>query len=92
MPEVITVKLGNAEEFDKAVREGLPEGCDLQFISKDAATKGGRAGIVITFSVEVNGRIHRAQAVTTLPCLRAAVAVLNGRYDDDSKLREHLKV
>lgn len=93
--EHITITLGNDAEYDRAVHgddkvPSLLEGGDLAFITKDRALTSGRAGIVITFTVEVDGKLRRAQAVTTVRNMHMLAAALEGRYDD-GMLREHLR-
>lgn len=89
--EVITVQLNKPEEFER-LRIGtdgakvLPEGCDLQFVTKDGATDEGAAAVIIAFSVQLpDGRIARAQAVTTVKLLLQTARILRARYGDDGK-------
>lgn len=82
--EYITCNL-SAELFDKAVHGGLddnpvlPEGRDLAIYVKPKATEGGKAGVVITFTVQLpDGTLARAQAVTTATILEDVSAVIRG--------------
>lgn len=79
--ESITVLLDDAAEFDRAVRDGLPEGRDLAIITKDNATVGGRPAACLTFTVQLrDGRRDTAQAVVPVRALLLALHGLMGRY------------
>lgn len=89
--EHVNIKLNNPAEFDQAVHGGLPEGGDITLITKDRATEGGAAAVVLAWTVQLpGGGVALAQAVTTVKCLKMALAALQGRYDDDGRLRPHL--
>lgn len=67
----------NAEEFDRIVHSGLKEGGDIKFVIKPKATVGGKAAVVVSFTVELpNGQRHTAQAVTTLQSMCMATTIL----------------
>jgi len=79
--EHITLKMGNDAEFDRIVREGLPEGQDLTIVTKDIGTAAGKPVVVLTFTVQQkDGTEARAQVVTTYNALEMAAAALRGRY------------
>jgi len=84
MPESVKITFGadGAQRFDELVHhpKALPEGGDLELAVKEDATTGGAPGIVVSFTVNVHGRIGRAQAVTTLRAFMAAADVLRARY------------
>lgn len=87
LPTMI-VKLARDDAFNQAIHEGLPEGGDVELITKDAGTQNGRAVACITFTVEVNGEHKRAQTVTSVRNLLTALTLLQGRYDEDGKPRK----
>lgn len=76
------------ERFD-AIIQGtaplptLPEGGDLTLITKHDGAISGRAIAMLTFTVEVDGKMRQAQAVTSIKLLKWMLQVLDGRYDDD---------
>jgi hypothetical protein len=93
--EHISIKLGNDAEFDRAVHgddklRSLAQVSDLEFITKDDALTSGRAGIVVAFTVDIDGKQYRAQATTTVRNINMLAAALDGRYED-GMLREHLR-
>lgn len=93
--EHVSIKLGQADEYDRAVHgdDKLPallQASTVEFITKDVALTSGRAGIVITFEVDLGGKRYRAQATTTVRNMQMLAAALEGRYED-GMLREHLR-
>lgn len=70
--------------FDAAVHgDGrvpvLPQVPDLAFYVKPEATLGGKAGVVITFTVKLpDGSFARAQAVTTAALMEQVGAAIRG--------------
>lgn len=93
--EAVSIVLGQDDAYDRAVHgddklPALREGGDLQFITKDHALVSGRAGICIAFSVEVDGKLRRAQATTTVRNMQMLAAALSGRYDENGMVRPHL--
>lgn len=93
--EHVQILLGQDAEYDRAVHgddklPALKEAGDLQFITKDHALVSGRAGIVITFTVDVDGKPRRAQATTTVRNMQMLAAAITGRYDEDGRVRPHL--
>lgn len=81
--EKISVLMGQPEEFDKAVHEGLPEGGDIRIVVKEGAMVSGAHGIVITWTVQLpDGEIKTAQATTSLRTFAAAAQLLRARYPD----------
>lgn len=88
MPEVVNIRLNNAEAFAEAVHGGLPEGGDLSIITRDDVTVDThRAMACLTFSVEVNGELKRAQTVTSVRNLKVLLRILDARYDDEGRPR-----
>lgn len=85
--EMIKVEL-NDRAFDEAVH-GKPEGVqtvpecgDLAIYVKKRALTSGKAGAVISFTVQLpNGKKQPVQAVTTVTNLIAALATLKGWRD-----------
>lgn len=91
--EHLPVNLNDTELFDNTVRgldgvQTLRDAGDLQIITKDQGTEGGRAIACLTFSVEVDGKLVRAQTVTTVRLLATALSALRGRYDVDGKAKQ----
>jgi hypothetical protein len=85
--ENIKIRLNDVAEYDRRIKSSLPEGGDIAFITKDAATESGRAGVMISFTVELPGGGKAiAQAVTTVKLLRGVLAGIAGRYDDEGYL------
>lgn len=70
--ETIDVNI-SAERFDTVLEDGLSESGDLELAVKPDATKGGNPAVCITFTVATGVGFKRAQAVTTLRALKAAV-------------------
>jgi len=88
--EHIALILNNAAAFDAVVHgtDGVPtllEGGDVRIITKDDATEDGCAVAVITFTVEVDGKPMRAQAVVTVRLLTSTLRVLHARYGNNGK-------
>lgn len=92
----VPIRLGASdEEFDLYLfgRDGVPtlkDGGDLTIVTKDDGTVDTHRGIAcLFFTVELpGGGTARAQTVTTVRILKMALAALEGRYDDDGRLRE----
>lgn len=84
--EMIHVTLNDKAAFDQAVlaHESLVERGDLEIITVDQGTDDGLPAAVITFSVRLpnNEGGYRAQAVTTVRALNAALSCIRGRYGD----------
>ncbi len=90
--EHITLRIdtGNGAEFDELLRgkkgDGvrvLPDAGDLTIATKDGALHSGRAGAILSFTVEVGGVTFRAQTVTPVRLLLVALKVLQAAYTDD---------
>lgn len=86
----ITIALNQAQQFDEAVHgkdvRALPDGGDLQIITKDGATEQGRALACLTFTVQLpDGSLARAQTVTSVRNLVGAFHALLGRYGHEGK-------
>lgn len=81
--EKIKIRI-SAEDFDAMLRgteacPSLKDSGDIQIIVKPGATVGGRAGAMITFTVQMpDGTIARAQTVTTVRLLKTTLAALHG--------------
>lgn len=92
MSERMDLILNEPGQFDRAVHgddrvPALPSGSDLAIITKDGGMQSGRAVAVITFTVEVNGKLRRAQYTVSVRHLKALGAWLNGAYDDEGMRR-----
>jgi hypothetical protein len=73
----ISLDDGTGKRFDEAQKNALIECGDLQFISKHNATSDGGTAVCITFTVVLpDGTMAKAQAVTTLGLIEAAVKAL----------------
>jgi hypothetical protein len=83
--EHIVVKI-DPDAFDRSIRHpdqsGLPilaEGGDLAVYVKPGATTGGKAGAVLTFTVQLpDGSFARAQCVTTAALLETVGLAMKG--------------
>lgn len=76
--EVLRCQL-SADEFDKAVHEGLPECGDLAVYIKPNATVRGNPMVVVTFTVQLpDGTKARVQATTTLALYESTFACIRG--------------
>lgn len=94
--EHLTLTLGKADEYDRAVHgddaiRSLPQGSDIEIITKDDGTVGRNGIAVLCWTTEIDGKVARCQATTTVALLQVALAGLNGRYEEGGKLREHLR-
>jgi hypothetical protein len=94
--EHVTLKLGQPDEYDRAVHgddaiRSLPQGSAIELITKDNGTVGGNGIAVLCWTTEIDGKVVRCQATTTVGLLQVALAGLNGRYKEGGKLREHLR-
>ena len=79
--EHVILTLGNDEEFERAIVDGLPQHNDLEFITRDFGTQSGAPAAVITFGITLpDGSHHRAQAVTTISALSVALSAIEARY------------
>ena len=81
--EVIKHQLddGTGRAFDDALKDTLPDGGDLQIITKDAGTVNGNPVAILTFTVELpDGTFRKAQTVTTVALLMGTLAILRGKY------------
>lgn len=86
--EEVVLHLNRPDLFDAKIRGGdgvrtLADGGDLQIITKDGGMQSGRALAMLTFSVDVDGKLVRAQTVVPIRLLLGAAAGLYGRYDPD---------
>ena len=73
---------GTGKEFDKRLWEKdiLQDGGDLTLVTKNNATVAGKPAVMLTFSVEVDGKLRQAQTVTTVAALLTATAALKEKY------------
>lgn len=88
MTELCGVLINQPDEFDRAVhgddrQRALPSGDDLRIITKDSAMESGRAGAVLTFTVESAGKLCRAQYTVPVRLLKQALRLIDAGYDDD---------
>ncbi len=87
----ITVRISDPEAYDKAVHEGLSDGGDLSFITKDYATEEGRSALVVTFTVQLpDGSLSKAQSATTVRNFLMAAQIIQVKYTNDGYLREEV--
>lgn len=85
--EALDVLLDKPELFDRAVHgddkyPALPNGANLAIITKDNAMVSGAAAAVVTWTVEIEGKIRRVQYTISIRHLHALGAILRGAYDD----------
>ena len=83
--EHVTIKLddGTGKGFDAHVRGPgiLPADGQVTIFTKDNATEGGQAAVLITFGVEwVDGTRAQAQTVLTRGLFHMIEQALRGRY------------
>jgi len=84
----LTLHFDAPEMFD-AIIQGtaphatLPEGGDLTLITKHDGAISSRAIAMWTFTVEMDGKMRRAQAVTSIKLLKSALRMLDAKYNDD---------
>ena len=71
-------------DFDRLVHESAPDHGDAKIASKARATKGGKPGVVIAFTADVNGKPVPVQTVVTLDLLEGAVRILRGVHAGDN--------
>jgi len=81
--EKLEIKLNNIGRFDEVIQNSLPDGGDLEIITKDAGMQSGRGIVMFTFTVDVGGKACRAQTVTTMRNFRAIAMAIASTYDDD---------
>lgn len=94
MSELGTIKINQPDEFDRAVHgddrvPALPSGDVIEIITKDAAmaTHPKRGAAVITWLVEVDGNIRRAQYTVPIRLLKSMLRAIDAGYDDDGMPR-----
>lgn len=79
--EQIAIILDKPEKFDEKLRNSLPDGGDLEVITKENATVSGAPAVMLTFTVELpDGTFATAQTVTTVKLLQTVLAVLECKY------------
>lgn len=85
--EVLDLVLNSSELFDRAVRgddkhPSVPNGANLAIITKDGAMVSGAAAAVITWSIEIGGKVRRVQYTVSVRRLHTLAAVLGVAYDE----------
>jgi hypothetical protein len=79
--EGIQTKMNDAARFDAVLKESLADGGDLEIVTKDGATESGRAGVMLTFSVQLpDGSLARAQTVVTARLFLMAALIVATKY------------
>lgn len=82
--EHLQTKLNDVERFDEVIRNSLPDGGDMEIVTKDAGMESGRGIVMVTFTVRCpDGSLRRAQSVTTMRNFRAIAYAIFSTYDDD---------
>lgn len=82
--ECLRIKLNGVERFDEVIKDSLPDGGDLEIITKDSGMKSGRGIVMFTFTVRLpDGSLKRAQTVTSMRNFRAIAYAIWSTYDDD---------
>lgn len=89
---ILTFDDGTGEDFDRLLHgtDGvrvLADGGDIAICTKHGALTSGRAGAIITFTVDVDGALCRAQTVVPVRQLIFALKVIQGKYTDDGMPR-----
>lgn len=84
----LTLDDGSGADYDRLLHgtDGvrvLPEFGDLTLCTKHGALESGRTGVIITFTVQVDGKRYRAQAATPLRQLMWALDILKTAYTED---------
>lgn len=75
--ERIELLLDDAE-YDRLVHDAPPERGDLTVCVKARATHKGQPGVVLSFTVEINGKPIRVQATTTARLFLTAARGIRG--------------
>lgn len=81
--EKLEVKINDEPRYREVLSNSLQEYGDMEIITLDSALQSGNAGVMITFSVHVNGQKKRVQSVTTMKMFRAVANALVTTYTDD---------
>lgn len=86
--ESLSISIDKPEEFDAIVQNRsdvpvLAQASQIRIITKHGGTDTGKAIAMVTFEVEVDGKIVRAQAVTTMRLLRGTAQILLANYTVD---------
>lgn len=68
----------DAAEYDRITHGGPPEAGDLVIAVKPKCTVGGKAGVVIGFTIELDGKKIPVQATTTAALLATVGRMLQG--------------
>jgi len=81
--EKLELKLNKPDEWDDAIKTSLPDFGDIEIITKHGVTKGGQAGVMLTFTVQLpNGERRRVQTVTTMSLFRTVTSAFQSTYTD----------
>lgn len=90
--EHLTIRIddGTGSEFDRLLQEsrdnGLQDSGDLIVATKNICTESGRAGVLLTFTVEnppKSGKLQRVQTVVTMRLFRAVCQAILANYTED---------
>lgn len=81
--EQLKTKLNDIKRFDEVIKNSLPDLGDLEIITKDAGMVSGRGIVMLTFTVDIDGELKRAQTVTSMRNFRAIANAIVSTYDDD---------
>ena len=73
---------GTGKEFHKLLEgpEVLRDDGDLCLVTRNRGTIEGAPAVMLTFSVEVDGKLKRAQTVTTVTAFLTAAEAIRGKY------------
>lgn len=81
--ETLNILIDQPDDFDKVLKDSLPECGDLVVITKHDAMQSGAAGVMITFTVKLpDGTFKRVQAVTSMKLFRSVTQIFLGTYDE----------
>lgn len=80
--EAIRVLLTD-KDYDRLVHTGLPEYGDVTIAVKKRATMSDKAGVVIAFSVYIDGKKVAVQAAITAANFLTAAAAVKGYTESD---------
>ena len=78
--EAIHLVIDNPDEYMRHVHMGVAQSSDITMVSKAGALESGRAGVVISFEVRIDGKSVHVQAVTTLRNLQSAIGAFGAHH------------
>lgn len=82
--ESLIINLDNTAAFDDLVHNSLKQASPITVCTKPDATESGRAGVVVSFLVEMpSGEVVRVQAVTTVRLFANAGRAVASRHFKD---------